>query len=203
MRGILRFASLAVLALLAASCASHAPPAPPMAVFAFENANALLIPAGKVSLVDNYKPPLVPPNIEQNHEARPALIVRRWAAARVKPIASAPGTLTLTILDASVIEQPREVKTDWKHIFSRQAEKTLTANLAWRIAYDGPSLTWHTDGTATATQSVLEQSSLNEADADYNAMVESLAAAFDARAQQQLGELSDALAKTGGPVSKN
>lgn len=188
---------------LAAGCASPAPPQPPQAHLAFEKSNALVIPAGKVSLVDTYEPPMVPPNIEQNYEMRPALVVRRWIGARTKPIETAPGTLTVTILDASVVEAPLTVKTDWKHMFSREAEKKLTANLAWRVSYDGPSLTWHTDGSAVSMHTVLEQSSLNEADEDYDEMIESLAAAFDARMQQQLGELSAALAKTGGPAAGN
>jgi hypothetical protein len=188
-------------ATILAACASG-PPLPPKATLAFEKSSALLVPAGAITLVDNYKPPLVAPNVEQNHEARPAHIPRRWIDARTKAITGAPGAITLTLSDASVIEQPLEVKTDWKHALSRQAEKKLTANLAWRLSYDGPQLTWAAAGTATTTQTVLEESSLNEADADYNAMIESLAAAFDGKLEQQLGELRAALASVGAPVPK-
>ncbi|MFO1187409.1 MAG: hypothetical protein U1E87_08160 [Alphaproteobacteria bacterium] len=194
-----RIAWLAGVAMLA-GCASG-PPLPPKVAIAFQK-ETLLVPAGAISLVDNYKPPLVSPNVEQNHETRPAHIPRRWIDARTKAIAGAPGAITLTVSDASVVEQPLEVKTDWKHALSRQAEKKLTANLAWRLSYDGPQLNWTADGTATSTQTVLEESSLNEADADYNAMIEALAAAFDGKLAQQLGELRAALASVGAPVPR-
>jgi hypothetical protein len=197
---VLRLPLLVALVLLAA-CASG-PPLPPKATIGFEKASPLLVPAGKVVLVDNYKPPLVPPNVEQNYQVRPAHIVRRWIAARTKPIETAPGAIALTIADASVIEQPLEVKTDWKHMFSRQAEKNLIANITWRLSYEGPSLSWSTGGTATSTHGVLEQASLNEADQDYNEMIQSLAAAFDSRLEQQLGELRDAMASAGAPVPR-
>jgi hypothetical protein len=193
--------SLLVALVVLAACATGPPPKP-QAQIGFEKASPLLVPAGKVALVDNYKPPLVPPNVEQNHEVRPAHIARRWITARTKPIDTAPGTITLAIADASVIEQPLVVKTDWKHMFSRQAEKNLIANITWRLSYDGPSLSWSTGGTATSTHGVLEEASLNEADEDYNEMIQSLAAAFDSRLEQQLGELRDALASVGAPVPR-
>lgn len=196
----LSIAHAAALVLLLFGCASG-PPLPPKAAITFQK-DVLLVPAGAITLVNNYKPPLVPPNVEQNHEARPAHIPRRWIEARTKAIAGAPGAITLTVSDASVIEEPLEVKTDWKHVFSRQAEKKLTANLAWRLSYDGPQLSWTADGTATSTQTVLEESSLNEAAADYNAMIEALAAAFDGKLVQQLGELRAALSSVGAPVPK-
>jgi hypothetical protein len=193
--------SLLVALVLLAGCQT-APPPRPQAQIGFEKASPLLVPAGKVTLVDNYKPPLVPPNVEQNYQVRPTHIVRRWIAARTKPIDAAPGTITLAIADASVIEQPLEVKTDWRHIFSRQAEKNLIANISWRLSYDGPSLSWSTGGTATSTHGVLEEASLNDADQDYNEMIQSLAAAFDNRLEQQLGELREALASVGAPVPR-
>jgi len=200
MRLLMSASTLCACATVLMACASG-PPLPPKATIAFQK-DVLLVPAGAISLVDNYKPPLVAPNVEHAHEARPAHIARRWLDARTKAIAGAPGAVTLTVSDASVIEQPLEVKTDWKHAFSRQAEKKLTANLVWRLFYDGPQLTWSADGTATSTQTVLEESSLNEADADYNAMIESLAAAFDGKVAQQLGELRAALSSVGAPVPK-
>jgi hypothetical protein len=197
------FSKLSILPALAlmTACASG-PPLPPRAQIGFEKAAPMLVPAGKVALVDNYKPPLVPPNTEQNYQVRPAHIVRRWIAARTNPIDNAPGTITLTIADASVIEQTLVVKTDWRHIFSRQAEKNLVANISWRLSYEGPALTWSTGGTATSTHGVLEEASLNEADEDYNEMIQSLAAALDSRLEQQLSELREALAAVGAPVPK-
>lgn len=197
----MRIAPAVALCLSLAACAS-APPLPPKASLAFESASRLVVPAAKIEIVDNYKPPLVAPNVEHQHDVRPASLVQRWIAARTKTIPNAPGALTLTVKEASVIEQPLEVKTDWRHMFDRQSDRKLTATLAWRLAYESPSLSWQSDGSATSVQGVLEQSSLNEADADYNRMIESLAAAFDQRLAQQLGELGDALANIPVPAQK-
>ncbi len=172
---------------------------PPKANIAFEKAGALVVPAGHIALVDNSKP--VAASDSGAHDVKPAEIANRWISKRTRTIQTAPGMLTITITDASVAEQPKTVKTDWRHMFDRQAEKNLVAAINWRMDYQGPSLNWTSNGSASSTHSVLEESSLNEADQDYADMIESLAAAFDMRAQQQVADLNAALAKTGAPMS--
>jgi hypothetical protein len=190
-----------LIAVFLAACAT-APPPRPQARVAFDKKPAILVPAGKVVFDDKYLPPLVPPNIEHKFQTRPALIVAHWASVRLKTIVGAPGTLTVTLTDGGVTEKPLTVKTDWRHMFDRQPDRELTGHLGWRLAYEGPSLTWSTGGTATSVHTVPEQSTLNEVDENYNAMLESLAEAFDAKLAQQLAELSDALAQASARVSK-
>ncbi len=70
------------------------------------------------------------------------------------------------------------------------------------MTYKGPILTsWTSNGTAEASASVLEQSSINDQDQAYADLIDGLATNFDARVEEQLANLrkaqSDAVDKTG------
>ena len=189
-------------ALLAAVSCAIDPPGRPQARIAFEK-NVLLVPAGQVAIETSYQAPLNPPNIDHLRKDRPAQIPKKWLEKRAKTIAGAPGILKLTITDAAATEKVLPIKTDWKHAFDRQSDAQYNAHLAWRLDYEGPSLTWMTSGEASSMRTVLEQASPNESDMDYNLMLEALAHAFDERITKQIGELRDALAKTGAPAAKS
>lgn len=205
----MRFASvlrmtfaLAALTALAA-CASTPPPPKPVPKLAFTSKSAIIAPASSVSFQDDYTPTSASPHVEQAHEIRPDSVAQLWVDKRLKGTSMAHGTLTLTVLDASVVQQELPMDTSFKaRLLTRQPEYRLVGTLKWRLAYKGPILTsWTSDGSAEASASVLEQSSINDQDQAYADLIDGLAQNFDARVEEQIGNLrkaqSDAVDATG------
>ena len=134
---------------------------------------------------------------------RPDSVAQLWVDKRLKGTSMAHGTLTLTVLDASVVQQDLPMDTSFKaRLLTRQPEYRLVGSLKWRLTYKGPILTsWSSDGTAEASASVLEQSSINDQDQAYADLIDGIAQNFDARVEEQITNLrkaqSDAADATG------
>jgi hypothetical protein len=194
--------ALAALALLAA-CASAPPPPKPVPKLAFTSKAAIIAPASSVSFQDDYTPTSASPHVEQAHEIRPDTLAQLWVDKRLRGTSMAHGTITLTVLDASVVQQELPMDTSFKaRLLTRQPEYRLVGTLKWRITYKGPILmSWTSEGTAEASASVLEQSSINDQDQAYADLIDGIATNFDARVEEQIANLrkaqSDAVDHTG------
>lgn len=205
----MRFASVlqktfALVALtLLAACASAPPPPKPVPKLAFTSKAAIIAPASSVSFQDEYAPTSASPHVEQAHEIRPDSVAQLWVNKRLKGTSMAHGTITLTVLDASVVQQELPMDTSFKaRLLTRQPEYRLVGKLRWRLTYKGPILTtWTSEGTAEASASVLEQSSINDQDQAYADLIDSIAQNFDSRVEEQVRNLrkaqSDAVDATG------
>lgn len=190
LRRLVPFAALAILA----GCASTPPPPKPVPKLAFVSKAAIIAPASSVSFQDDYTPTSAAPHVEQAHDIRPDTIARTWVDKRLRSTSMAHGTLTLTVLDASVVQQDLPMDTSFKaRLLTRQPEYRLVGKLKWRLSYRGPLLTtWTSDGTAEASASVLEQSSINDQDQAYADLIDGIAQNFDSRLEEQIGNLRKA-----------
>ena len=103
-------------------------------------------------------------------------------------------TLTVTVLDASVVQEELPMDTSFKaRLLTRQPEYRLVGKIKWRLTYKGPLLTsWTSDGSAEASASVLEQSSINDQDQAYADLIDGIAQNFDSRVEEQIGNLRKA-----------
>ena len=189
-RKLLSFAAIAVLA----ACASAPPPPKPVPKLAFTGKPAIVAPASSVSFQNDYQATNAAPHVEGAHDIRPDTLARAWVDKRLRSTSMAHGTLTLTVLDASVLQEDLPMDRSFKaRLLTRQPEYRLVGKLRWRLSYKGPLLTtWTSDGSAEASASVLEQSSINDQDQAYSDLIDGIAQNFDARVEEQIGNLRKA-----------
>jgi len=196
MRFVLVLARLAVLGAFGAlaACASTPPPPKPTPKLAFTSKTAIIAPASSVSFQDDYTPTSASPHVESAHDIRPDGIARMWVDKRLRSTSMSHGNLTLTVLDASVLQEELPRDTSFKaRLLTRQPEYRLVGKLRWRLTYNGPILTsWSSEGTAEASASVLEQSSINDQDQAYADLIDGIAQNFDSRLEEQIGNLRKA-----------
>ncbi|HXZ68897.1 MAG TPA: hypothetical protein VEH07_09935 [Alphaproteobacteria bacterium] len=173
---------------------SAPPPPKPVPKLAFTNKAAIIAPASSVSFQNDYTTTSAAPHVEQAHDVRPDSIARLWVDKRLKSTSMAHGNLTLTVLDASVLQEELPRDTSFKaRLLTRQPEYRLVGKLRWRLTYKGPILArWTSEGTAEASASVLEQSSINDQEQAYADLIDGIAQNFDARVEDQITNLRKA-----------
>ena len=188
-----KLVAVSAIAALAA-CMSAPPPPKPVPKLAFTNKAAIIAPASSVSFQNDYTTTSAAPHVEQAHDVRPDSIARLWVDKRLKSTSMAHGNLTLTVLDASVLQEELPRDTSFKaRLLTRQPEYRLVGKLRWRLTYKGPILArWTSEGTAEASASVLEQSSINDQEQAYADLIDGIAQNFDARVEDQITNLRKA-----------
>lgn len=175
---------LALFLPFLAACAGDPPPPAQPASVSFEARPALRLDIASVAAGSQFKSSGREPYVEHLHKVTPSTIARGWADARL--VASGNrGTAVLTVLDGTVTQERLEKKGGLTGIFGDQLDTRLKARLKARLAVERPASdgglgTWSAEVDVTAERTVLESASLNERDAAYAALMQALAATFDA-----------------------
>lgn len=116
--------------------------------------------------------------VEQNYKAAPADIARGWARDRIR-LVGATGTVTVRIVDARVTEKKLEVKKGLVGLFKDEQDRELNARLEVQILYTHPQGNGAVAAAATATRTLGEHMSMNQAEESYYMLLRELANAFD------------------------
>ncbi|ABS62028.1 conserved hypothetical protein [Parvibaculum lavamentivorans DS-1] len=179
-----RLGAVVFLGLLAAACAGDPPPPPASANVSFEARSAFQIPVAFVAVDSYFTPSGRAPYVEHLHKVSPESIARAWARARLVATGG-PGTASLAILDGTVISEQLDKKGGLTGVFGDQLDTRLKARLKARLTVERPDAegnpaSWMAEVDATAERTILESASLNERDAAYAALMQSLAEKFDA-----------------------
>ena len=121
-------ASLAALAL--ASCAGEPPP-PPLAPRALDYTwlTPLRLDVARVEIVEGYVPPRLPPHVDHRMAVEPRAALERMARDRVLPWGT-EGTATVTITDASMVEERLPRQGGLAGLFGSQPSERYTLTLA-------------------------------------------------------------------------
>lgn len=163
---------------LAGLAACTPPPKPAAPDIIFAGGPQFVLPAeGEVEVVEQYEPPLKAPNVEHEFGVTPAAIARAWARDRIE-VDPGDGTVRMTIIEASVVQNELDVEKGLSGLFKNQPDRQLTARLKVRLDYVGIA------GSATATVEAMAERKFDEGDtlleieAAYYEMIERLAATF-------------------------
>ncbi|MBI1261976.1 MAG: hypothetical protein GC184_09645 [Rhizobiales bacterium] len=170
-------------ALFPAACASKSTTSAPRDV-SFVASAPLQLDVASIAVDQRYRSSSTPPNVEQLHPVSPASIAERWATSRVVTTGQR-GIATLTVLDGSVVAEKLPLKGGLTGFFGDQQDTKLKARLKARLTVSVPGLrvgdstTYTADVDASAERTILQSATLNERDAAYMVLMNTLARQFD------------------------
>lgn len=167
-----------------AACAGNPPPSAQPAAVSFEARPAIRLAVAFISVDSYFTSSGRAPYVEHLHNISPESIARSWEQARLVATGG-PGTAALAILDGTVVAEKLEKKGGVTGIFGDQLDTRLKARLKARLTVERPDArgnpaSWTAEVDATAERTILESASLNERDEAYAALMQALAAKFDA-----------------------
>ena len=180
-----RLSKMAVLlvALIPAACTAKSTISAPRDV-SFAAMAPLQLDVASIAVDQRYRSSSTPPNVEQLHPVSPASIAERWATSRVVTLGQR-GIATLTVFDGSVVAEKLPIKGGLTGFFGDQQDTKLKARLKARLTVSlpgariGDSTTYSADVDASAERTILQSATLNERDAAYMVLMNTLARQFD------------------------
>jgi hypothetical protein len=122
-------AAFAAVAMLAA-CADEAPPQSfTPRPFDYAHLTPLRLDVARVEVVEAYRPPRVPPNMDHRAPIEPRVALAQMARDRVQAWGR-DGVATVTITDASLVETRLDPGSGIASLFAAQPSERYTLNLA-------------------------------------------------------------------------
>lgn len=181
-------ASMCLLAVLgfAAACETTVS-RPEFEDLSFAHQPALTFNLAEVQLVQAYRAPFKPPNVEHDFPTPPSVAVKRWVEDRVK--AEGPtGAIRITVRNASAVTTPLSTNTDIEGLVTTEQAERLDVKLdvLFEIMKDGaPSGTFAAVQVARS-RTLDEAINLNEREAIYFAVTKELMNDFNATSEQNI-----------------
>lgn len=180
-----------LLAFAVAGCAS-APTAPTHPEIRFSGKPAILLDVARVDIVEAYRPPLKPPNVEHLFPVRPSHAAVQWARDRLRAGGTA-GRAEAVIRDASATETALRRIGGVRGAFTAdQAERYDAAiTISVRILDSLGKELAHASATARYSRTVAEDVTLNERERVWHRMTTAMMQALDKALE---GEMKKSLA---------
>lgn len=154
----------------------------------FRHTAPLQLLVTRVSVIEDYIPPLADPNVDHLFPIIPAQFMQAWTRDRLQGMGGLH-TGRMRIMDASVTEQPLDVTSGWKDIFvNEQAEKYVSnfkARLEILDSQTGTVAAW-VEAAASHSQTVPESASIDEREAAYLGLTETTMASLNDELVKQI-----------------
>lgn len=127
---------LTMTAFAAAACTS-APPAPKFPTLSYSHLSPFRFEASSMEVVNAYRAPMAPPNVEHLMPLSPADAATRWANDR---LVAAGGTnrLVFTIESAAVVESPLEKESGVRGMFITDQDVRYNAAILVKLQVFAP-----------------------------------------------------------------
>ena len=177
--------ALCAVALALAGCQD----APPRAVFAdlsFAHMGAFNLDVAAIEIVPAYLPPARSPNVEHLFPVSPLEAAERWARDRLVT-AGTSGTARFTITDASVIETRLTPQAGVRGAFTIDQSERYDAVLSVQLSIEREGVTRAvTAANVNHARTVAENITLNQRDAVWFAMTETLLSELNAQLENDI-----------------
>ncbi len=168
------------------------PPRPP--TFDFGGAEPFVVQAQSIQIIDEFRPSLLPPNVEHEYDPPPAAVAHSWGKKRLAAQGGA-GELRFIIRDASLTERDLQTDNGFQTLFGDEPNIELSARLEIMIEYRSPAVETVSRAVVTAKSASFENASLAELDQDYYRLLEEMAIELDKVFTEKFdGKLSQILA---------
>ena len=177
-----RLATLVLPTLLLsalAGCTTTSPPQPSFPELTYGHLDPIRLDVARIEVTSTYTPTLRSPHVEHLMAEPPQQAARRWARDRLQAAAGAgrtTATARFVIVTAAVIEVPLETNQGLRGLFTTEQGERYDAELAVRIEiYDGGGVpAAQVTAKATHSRTVAEDATLNEREAVWFELVDSL-----------------------------
>lgn len=172
--------------LLVAACTTTVS-RPVFKKMAFGHLPPLIFNVGRIEVVDEFKSPLVAPNVEHTFPTSPVVAVKRWVTDRVHAD-GASGILQITIRDASAIRAELETNQDLEAWFTTEQAERIDARIdvQFQIVGDDGQAGSYAAAEAARSRTLPEGASLNERDQAYFDLTAALLNDFNASMEQSI-----------------
>ncbi|MZR29992.1 hypothetical protein [Sneathiella litorea] len=163
------------------------PPNPVYPEITFQHLNPLYLNVGEIKIVDEFTPPLKHPHVEHELPVSIDQSVRNWVRDRLRTTGNSGAVATITIKDASAVEQGLEKDSGLKGLITKNQSELYVFHLLveLKITEISGSSAFVT-AEATRTKSVPEGITLNQREKTYFTQVESLMRAFDQEMEKSI-----------------
>jgi len=167
------------------ACASQ--PLQTLPELTFSHLPPVKLAVSRVDTVNNYAPPAGKPHVEHQVPVAPSTAVMRWGRERLQA-AGARGLGKLTVVEASMVEDPLPVKKGVKGAFTKEQSERYTATIEAIIELQGANAAERGHATARVTRSttVREDASLHDRERVQFELVEALMVQFDAEMEKNI-----------------
>jgi hypothetical protein len=119
----------------------------------------LSLAVGRIDIVQEYRPPSQPPNVEHMFPVRPAAAAERWARDRLKA-AGGPGELRVVIVRAAVVEVPLKQSGGIRGAFTNEQAERYDGEMEMRLELTAPEASGTVSARAERRRTVPEDISL-------------------------------------------
>lgn len=167
------FLLLTSSALLASACDTP-PKRQTFATLTFQDRPQLRLDVAQIEIVQAYKAPGQAPNVDHLFPQKPLDVATAWGRDVLRAVGQR-GMATYTILDASAIETDLPRSTGLTQVFKTEQSQRYDLKIAVRLEMGNPLLltTGSAEASATRSQTVAENMTLNQREAVWFQMTES------------------------------
>lgn len=184
--GIFRKAGIFVVLFLLSACITT-PEKPRYAEITFQHLAPLRLDVGEIRVVNEYRAPLKAPNVEHELPVKIDQSVRRWVEDRLQAVGGSGAYAVVTIKDASAIEKTLPKTSGFKGLFTKDQSELYEFKVHAEIQIVDIN---GSKGLAIAqsqrSRSLSEEATLNERDALYFELTESLMQDFDQEMEKNI-----------------
>lgn len=179
-------ACLLVVLGLAAACETTVT-RPEFEDLSFAHQPPLAFNLADVQLVQAYRAPFKPPNVEHDFPTPPSVAVKRWVEDRIRA-EGATGAIRITVRNASAVMTRLATNTDIEGLVTTEQAERLDVKLdvLFEIMKDGEPTGTFASVQVTRSRTLDEAINLNERDAIYFAVTKELMNDFNATSEQNI-----------------
>ena len=174
--------------LLLAAC-SIAPPPTKFPHLTYAHLGAFVLDVSKIEIVDAYRPPLAPPNVEHLMPIAPAAAARQWASDRLKSTGSSGRRAVFTIDNGAVTETPLKRQSGIRGALTVDQSERYDAVIAVRLeVFEANGRRGGVaEANARRSRSVPENITLNARDKIWFSITETLTNDLNAELERAIG----------------
>ena len=161
--------AISLIAITALAACETTVTRPDIPELSFKHLPALSFSVGRIEIVENYRSPLRPPNVEHLFPTPISAALRRWSDDRLKAEGGSH-VMRVIIEDASAVIEELETNKDLEGLFTTEQAERVDARLQVRIEISDESgaVLAFTDTEAVRSRTTPENVSLSERDEIYN-----------------------------------
>jgi hypothetical protein len=174
-----------LMLMILAACQPVNPPAPPP--LSFTRYQPIYLNVAKIDIIEEYKSPMQPPNVEHLLPTSPTEAMRIWVRDRLRATGNAK-TLQITIKDASVIATPLPQPGGIEGFFTNSQDKRYDAKLDVEMRiYGGEAMSEASiEAVATRSITVAVKASVAERQAIFRRMIADLMESENAELEKNI-----------------